>query len=60
MTFTANDSADTGQIIDLRDCNTTTECSRTPADQPGVTPVFLIGALLPVLCVCLLTWLANR
>jgi hypothetical protein len=60
MTFTADDSADTSQVVDLRDCNTTTECPRTPADEAGVTPLFLIGVLIPVLCVCLLAFLARR
>jgi len=41
-------------------CDTTYECPRTPADQPGVTPVFLIGVLIPVLLVCLLAWLTRR
>lgn len=56
MTFTADDSASTEQII----CSATTECPRSPADQPGVTPLFLAGVLLPCLLVCLLAWLANR
>ena len=42
------------------DCNTSTECPRTPADEAGVTPLFLIGVLIPVLCVCLLAWFARR
>lgn len=68
MTFTAEDSASTEWIIDLRPgagptpCDTTYECPRTPADQEwaDVTPGFLIGVVVPVLLVCLLAWLANR
>lgn len=67
MTFTAEDSADTSHIIDLRpgvartdaQCNTVTECPRTPADAE-VTPLFLIGVLVPCVLVCLLAWAVNR
>lgn len=61
MTFTEQDSASTEWIVDLRDCNTSTECPRTPADQEwaDVTPGFLIGVLVPVLLVCLLAWIMR-
>lgn len=66
MTFTAEDSASTEWIIDLRPgagptpCDTTYECPRTPADNSEpVTPLFLIGVLIPVLVVCLWGWIMR-
>lgn len=69
MTWTEEDSASTEYVIDLRPgvrhdptpCDTTYECPRTPADQwSDVTPLFLIGVLIPCVLVCVWAFLVRR
>lgn len=63
MTFTTSDSADPGQVIDIRSCvGTTAEPCTVPTttEHPRVTPLFLFLVLVPVAIVLALTVAARR